>query len=650
MDRLKHKIKVSYPEKNDGKINEKIATLLGIKPQRDPKHPGSDLKKQKTQSKKILMVVAETNAQISKKASKQYLTLNNEKKMSKNKSMNFLFKTMPEKKQSLKPRKSGRKKSERSANLSIHSRELSKKNSSSQNLRAQPKKRSTRKKNEVKDMFELQLKKHLMQADQGEHSKSSYMDFNLERHEGDLAGERFSGEWLQGSSLVPELTTFKEIKFNIELEEKKMRKNIKRTIDKFIKKKNQMINSLQTAKPKVAKKKAAKPQEPRPDKGSRVDHSGYNSKKSSFSQKKMSQEGRNKMKKSKSKNKKKMRQILEKPKKVKKKKELNFYESEKKKRKTRHNNSTRIKTEEESGTLRNDESRQLEDIFAPLDIKRTYIDSGRNTGLLCKICLQTANRNTRERRGVHIPQCETAKCINNKEHSGRVPLVTEGIDERLDQALAESLLNMESEIIEKGFGNGFMESSQEPRKIFEFKESSIINEDIEQIGSEKRNQGGEESGTNGASMAGLLESTLKLNENESKLSEKMKRSGGGREAQMDLVSNSESGKGEFNRIDSDAFEKNKISIKEHSNFGILLSNDDLVEEESRKKAEGVGEAADARAGNEDKSFKNDTENQRKLKVELAPVNVTSNDPNLKMNVQIAKAKVAVPKRKKKIEK
>lgn len=573
---------------------------------------------------------------MSKKTSKQYLTLHNEKILNKNKSMNFLFKTMPEKKQSsqAKSRKSTRKKSERSRKQSVQSREMSKNNSFAQNLRTSRKKRSTRKKNEVKDMFELQLKKHLMQADQAEPSKSSYLDFNLEKvDEGGNTRKRFSDEWEQNSSLVPELTTFKEIKFNIEMEEKKMRKNIKRTIDKFIKKKNQMINSLQTVNTKAEKKKSAR--EHKNNKSTKVSNSGEDSKRKS------QEMWTGPAKKPKTKGKKKSRQNTEKTKKNFKKKELNFYESEKKKKKARNFGSTRIKTEEDSGTLRNEESRQLEDFFAPLNIKRTYIDSGRNTGLLCKVCLGVANQNQRENKGVQIPQCDTEKCINSKNQSGKVPLVTQGIDERLDQAFAESLLNMESEIIEKGFGDGFMESSQEPQKVFDFKESSIINEDIQEIGSEKKAKENRFGGAHGPSE---FESSLDLFVNESNLQDLGSEESKEKVPQQE-VSNSTSLKNEFNQIDSEVYEKNKISIKEHSNFGILLSNEDLIEEENLENLKEKEKMEKKSSENNEKSG-----NEEKVEIMTQKNEATPKVPKPKQEKRNAKVKISVPKQKKKPEK
>lgn len=56
VDQLKHKIKVSFPEQNDGKIKEKIASLLGIERRKEVANAPREPKIRKKRSKKILTV------------------------------------------------------------------------------------------------------------------------------------------------------------------------------------------------------------------------------------------------------------------------------------------------------------------------------------------------------------------------------------------------------------------------------------------------------------------------------------------------------------------------------------------------------------------------------------------------------------------
>ena len=295
---------------------------------------------------------------------------------------------------------------------------------------------------------------------------------------------------MEESSVLPQEQTFKEIRFNMAMEEQKMKDDIQKTIDKFMKKKHQMIKSLQKVKVKEKKSKNTKNSQ----KSSKVSNSFYQSRKSSKSQKvskpKSPDNQANNIKTKKSKSKKKTR----KNKKLKKKKELAFYESEMAKERSQNIESTQIKTERDSVLQTYNESQKLEDMFAPLNIKRTHIDSNRNTGLLCKSCLEKANRNQNEtskdqKKGVEIPHCQTENCVNNKAFKG-VKTNFQGIDERLDQAIEESLLGSESEIFETGFGKErhFEDITEESQELFvNIKESSIINEEIEQMGNVKSN-------------------------------------------------------------------------------------------------------------------------------------------------------------------
>ena len=104
--------------------------------------------------------------------------------MNKNKSMNFLFKTMPENEansRNVEP-KEIRKKRTKSNNNSISSKILSKNNSIKNKLKIGKKGNSAKEDihKEVKNMFELEIMKHLQQTDKMEKgNKSSFMDLNL---------------------------------------------------------------------------------------------------------------------------------------------------------------------------------------------------------------------------------------------------------------------------------------------------------------------------------------------------------------------------------------------------------------------------------------------------------------------------------------
>ena len=342
-----------------------------------------------------------------------------------------------------------------------------------------------------------------------------------------------------------------------------MRNNIQKTIDKFMKKKNQMINSLQNVKTKNAKDKKKKKEikDQSLKISSKANNSIYNSKRSGTSKPK---KNNNKKKQKNGKKKKSRNNSINLNK-----KQLKFYESEKKKNNRKHLESTRIKTEAESIQTKNNTSQKFEDLFAPLIIKRTHIDSGRNTGLLCKICLDRANQETKLGKGVHIPQCTTINCVNNPD----VPSQNlQDIDEKLDQAFEESMMEMESEILEKGFGKGFDKSSEESDDNFiNIKESSVINEEIEKIGSEQNvienkkelpkffvDESLELTETNPAFLNTLSESDNK--EVESKKSEEKKK-----------IIKKAKDRLNFLASDSSEEEKEEISIKENTNFGMLLS-------------------------------------------------------------------------------
>lgn len=58
----------------------------------------------------------------------------------------------------------------------------------------------------------------------------------------------------------------------------------------------------------------------------------------------------------------------------------------------------------------------MDDFFGPLDIKRTRIDSVRNTGLLCRECVNIASQANQREDGIHIPHCKTQDCVNFREN------------------------------------------------------------------------------------------------------------------------------------------------------------------------------------------------------------------------------------------
>lgn len=61
----------------------------------------------------------------------------------------------------------------------------------------------------------------------------------------------------------------------------------------------------------------------------------------------------------------------------------------------------------------------MDDLLGPLDIKRTRIDSVRNTGLLCRECLALASQAHEKEDGVHIPHCKTVDCVNYRENRSK---------------------------------------------------------------------------------------------------------------------------------------------------------------------------------------------------------------------------------------
>ena len=340
-----------------------------------------------------------------------------------------------------------------------------------------------------------------------------------------------------------------------------------------------MINSLQKIKTKNKKKrKQSKNPEKNINKSSKINTSVYNSRRSSKSQNKLKSPDilsrSNKGPKAKSKkNSKLLPNVEKKKKKNSKKPKLNFYESEKIKKNQTNIGSTQIKTEAESVLQKYEDSQQLDEFFAPLSIKRTHIDSGRNTGLLCKICLEAANKNIKMGKGVEIPQCKTENCVNNQN----TKKVHVGVDERLDKAFEESLLNMESEIIEKHFGNG-LEDNEDSINDFEFKESSIINEEISKMGSKKDPPGINSmpdfnlEDTNSIEQldTDFLESTLKLNPSDSKYTNHNQSSNILKSIEEFVPSPNP-----FVKPNESESENNEILIKENMNFGMLLSNEEL---------------------------------------------------------------------------
>jgi hypothetical protein len=89
--------------------------------------------------------------------------------------------------------------------------------------------------------------------------------------------------------------------------------------------------------------------------------------------------------------------------------------------------------------IKQDFNDNMDDFFGPLDIKRTRIDSVRNTGLLCKECVRIASQANQMGEGVHIPRCKTKDCVNFR--------VTKN-DDNFDFSEIEEL--------EEGLGNGII--------------------------------------------------------------------------------------------------------------------------------------------------------------------------------------------------
>jgi hypothetical protein len=264
-----------------------------------------------------------------------------------------------------------------------------------------------------------------------------------------------SNESIQEMLGFPNGFKFKDIKYNISKEKEKIKKNVKKSIEKYIQKnnKNSKKKGKSTKKKKyhiTSKTKAMIDMEKSLEKMRQNDElftSNRNALGSKKSKKKL--KVLNKTKKQKKKRSKKIKKIDLMP-------ELNIslssneeLISKQKELNDRMKNVMDSNEEILSGTLDStqlkivrpdlNDNMDMDDFFGPLDIKRTRIDSVRNTGLLCRECVQIASQAHQKGEGVHIPRCKTKECVNYRANKANDNFDFSEIEE-LEEGLGKELI------------------------------------------------------------------------------------------------------------------------------------------------------------------------------------------------------------------